>query len=277
MTVNEKMTELADAIRNKTGNNKPLTLDGMIEEVNNITIGDNYYDTFWDGYQDAKNGISQVYSGNYLFSGPGWNDITFYPKYNMPYMSNCGNMFAASNITDIKGRLEELGIKLDFGKCSNMNNLFYYAKTTRVPEINAIKASAFGNFCGQATKLISVDKVILKADGSQTWSNSFNKCAALESITFSGQNETEETGPTGFIGQNGLDFSYSHKLNKESLINIVNHLLPTASSKIVTLSLTAVNNAFETETGLADGSTSAEWNTLKASKSNWTISLIDNT
>lgn len=38
-TVNEKMTELANAIRSKTGGTSALTLDGMITAVNGITTG----------------------------------------------------------------------------------------------------------------------------------------------------------------------------------------------------------------------------------------------
>lgn len=40
MTVNEKMTNLANAIREKTGGTEPLTIDGMTEAVNSIQSGD---------------------------------------------------------------------------------------------------------------------------------------------------------------------------------------------------------------------------------------------
>ena len=55
----------------------------------------------------------------------------------------------------------------------------------------------------------------------------------------------------------------------------MNILSDTASGKTLTLSLTAVNNAFETSAGAKDGSTSAEWTALVDAKTNWTITLTD--
>ena len=37
--LNEKMTALADAIREKSGATGPLSIDGMIEQVQNIETG----------------------------------------------------------------------------------------------------------------------------------------------------------------------------------------------------------------------------------------------
>lgn len=64
------------------------------------------------------------------------------------------------------------------------------------------------------------------------------------------------------------------KLSKPSITSIINCLSTTTSGLTVTLSKTAVNNAFETSEGVADGSTSQEWLNLVATKTNWTISLV---
>ena len=58
---------------------------------------------------------------------------------------------------------------------------------------------------------------------------------------------------------------WSTKLNKESITSVINRLSSGANGLTVTLSLTAVNNAFE---GGRDGT---EWQTLIATKPNWTI------
>lgn len=39
MSVNEKMTAIADAIRSKTGGTEPLMLDGMAAAIAGITTG----------------------------------------------------------------------------------------------------------------------------------------------------------------------------------------------------------------------------------------------
>jgi hypothetical protein len=77
----------------------------------------------------------------------------------------------------------------------------------------------------------------------------------------------------GVIGQNGLSFAQSTVLSKASVESVINALSSTTSGLTVTFSLVAVNSAFATTEGGTDGSTSAEWSALIATKSNWTISL----
>lgn len=71
-----------------------------------------------------------------------------------------------------------------------------------------------------------------------------------------------------------IPFMYSKKLSKASIDNIMSCLSSNATGQTLTLSLEAVNNAYETSEGAADGSTSAEWLALVAAHSNWTISLV---
>ena len=80
----------------------------------------------------------------------------------------------------------------------------------------------------------------------------FHQCSALENITFEGT-----------IGKN-IDFKDCKLLSRESIENIGSCLSGTATGQVVTLSSTAVNNAFTTD----------EWNVLIADKTNWTISLV---
>lgn len=104
--------------------------------------------------------------------------------------------------------------------------------------------------------------------------SSFRNCIALHTIAkircdentifteaFTGSNKLENVTFEGLIGQN-LSIA-SSKLSKDSITNIVSCLSDTASGKTLTLSKTAVNNAF----------TDAEWNALADTKKNWTISL----
>lgn len=81
-------------------------------------------------------------------------------------------------------------------------------------------------------------------------------------------------GVEGVIGQNGLDLQWSTKLSKASWQSIIAALSSTASGLSMTGSLVSVNTAFETSPGANDGSTSEEWLTLIATKSNWTINLV---
>ncbi len=78
-TVNEKMTAIADAIRDKTGKTDALTLDDMATDIPKVYEAGkkSQYDEFWDAYQD--NGERAVYM--YAFAGGGWSKDTFKPKY----------------------------------------------------------------------------------------------------------------------------------------------------------------------------------------------------
>lgn len=76
----------------------------------------------------------------------------------------------------------------------------------------------------------------------------------------------------GIIPQS-LDMKYS-PLSKDSIVSVISCLSATATGKTLGLKLTAVDAAFETSPGAADGSESAEWTALIASKPNWTISLV---
>ena len=62
MSVNEKMTAIADAIRGKTGKAEKLTLDQMPLEISSIVSGgggDDSYNNPWVSYETAEIGIGE--------------------------------------------------------------------------------------------------------------------------------------------------------------------------------------------------------------------------
>lgn len=214
------------------------------------------YDRFWDNYQ--QNGQRTNYQN--AFSGKGWTVETFKPKYditsNESYM-----LFRASGIVgDLGEILKTLGRKLTI-----RGNISYGFNTSEFEIIDGIEFSgvltnmdaAFSN----SLKLREI-KTPLLIDAN-TSINGFASCYALEELRFDGT-----------IGKNGLNLQWSPKLSKSSIVNIIGCLSTTTSGLSVTVSKTAVNNAFETSEGAGDGSTSQEWLNLTATKPNWTISLV---
>lgn len=215
--------------------------------------GDNYYDEFWDSAQNKGERTNYFYG----FAGSSWNDTTFKPKYNITLVT-ANNIFASSPITNLKGILEQLKITLDFSSCTSASYILQGSWITHMGVIDSRSLSNHNYTFYRAEKLKYVEKVILKEDGSQSFivNYSFGQCGALEHMPFE-----------GCIGQPNFDMHWSTKLDKESLTSIINCLSTTTSGLAVTLSKTAVNNAFE------GGSTGAEWLTLIGTKSNWTINL----
>jgi hypothetical protein len=104
---------------------------------------------------------------------------------------------------------------------------------------------------------------LLKVAEHNTFNNAFNGANSLENICVE-----------GVIAGNGFNIQSSTKLNKASITSIINALSANATGLTATFSLAAVKKAFETAEGANDGNTSAEWTTLAATKSNWTISLV---
>lgn len=209
------------------------------------------YDAFWDAYQN--NGA--IYSANDMFAGASWNDVTFNPKHSMSVMKRADYMFKSSGSLDLKGILERNRISFDFGNtCTDFQNMFYYSAVYNIPEIDCSLATSMRCMFDNAQSLRNIDKIILpKAEPySGAYEYMFNNCKSLETVSFSGD-----------ITQS-VDFHWSTKLSKASIESIIEALSKSASGKTLTLSNTAVNNAF----------TTSEWNNLRASKSNWTISLV---
>ena len=101
---------------------------------------------------------------------------------------------------------------------------------------------------------------LLKVSGLTKTSSAFTGVTKLKNITMEGEMTLNITFP-------------STVLTKESITSIVNVLSKTETGKTLTLTKTAVNKAFETSEGANDGSTSNEWLTLRASRSNWTVTL----
>jgi hypothetical protein len=201
------------------------------------------YDAFWDVYQ--QKGISKGY--NYNFSGNGWNDNTFRPKYDIK-PTQCHNMFNSATIEDLAGVLAECGVVLDLstvtGRCDNM--FAYATKLLTVPELdlrNAVYANGVLNGMFQScSKLHTIECIKLKEDGTTNWgSNVFLNCSALKNLRFSGA-----------IGQNGLDLHWSTDLTRESLMSIINALQKkTSGTWTVTLGTTNLNKLDTNEKAIA--------------------------
>lgn len=113
---------------------------------------------------------------------------------------------------------------------------------------NAYKSA--GNLFANCRRLITIQS--LDITHATSVGNAFASCGNLVNLTM-----------VGAIA-NAIDLQWSPKLSRASIESVVNALSSTTSGLSVTFSKTAVNSAF----------TTAEWNTLAATKSNWTISLV---
>ena len=260
LTDNKHYTAIADKIREKTAHSDTMTPAEMSGKIGDVYEAGRFAERFrrWNTYQQGGNRTN--YSNAFRV---GWTNDIFDPMFDL----TCTNASAMFSATDIEGDLVEnlntLGVKLDTSQATNLSSMFYNAtKLTRVGIIDAQKASDITYMFESATALKTIDKVILKNDGSQT-PNAFKQLKSLEKLTIEGT-----------IGKNGFNAQHSTKLDHDSIVSIINALSTTTTGLSITISLEAVKKAFATSEGALDGNTSTEWTTLIGTKSNWTISLV---
>lgn len=218
------------------------------------------YDRFWDKFQQS--GTRGTYSYAFAYQ---WDENIFTPKYDIvPVIADY--MFRAFPCTakpfDLVDKLQELNINLDFSKCTNMSSLTSYSYISRMGVVDMRACAAHSTTFGYSNELKTIDKIIV--DENNTFANAVFRVPKLEDITVEGTVASD------------ISFQYCTRLTKESITSIINALgdETIVAGKTLTLSQTAVNTAFETSEGAADGETSEEWNNLISTKTNWTITLL---
>lgn len=247
---------IATEIREKTGGDKTYKVSQMNEGVNEVYEAGKKaeHEAFWDEFQSVDTFVG-------LFAGVGWNEKTFRPKTIRIDLKNANYCFYYNSFEgDLAEWCKELGIELLL-KPTGLSNMFCYSRFTRIPEVDASQAGSLLNTFAYNENLVTIDKLILKNDGTNTFPSTFNNNISLQNIIFE-----------GIIGQN-INIRWSTKLTKASLTSFMEHLSTTAAFN-VTMSREAVNNAFETSEGASDGSTSEEWLALVNARQNATIALV---
>lgn len=223
------------------------------------------YDAFWDLFQ--QNGERKFYAG--AFGGIGWNKDTFKPKYpavvsgttSADYMFYTFNRQSTGGEDDLLD-FSEFNSMFDFSGSKRFNSTFCNARIKNL-YVDCSSATSMTNTFN-ADNGGYIENLTLKVTETlASFSGTFEYQKYTKNITF-----TEDS----VISAN-IRFTQSVKLTKASITSIINALSITATSKSVTFSKEAVNKAFETSTSANDGSTSAEWLALIATKANWTISL----
>ena len=221
---------------------------------------------FRDKALQLKQDLDDVYSAGYEKgkSEGGGDEILF---------TSHGNMYKRNMIIDI-----------DAGD-GFYAYAYRYAKemeTLSVPNLIANYTATNGVFEG-CSKLKSVYMPNIQRLGL----NFFNDCPLLEEITLgTTSNPMQHASINSFyrcpslvnfnyIGVLPVTITFEHsvKLNATSIKTIINSLSGSATGQTLTLSLAAVNKAFETSEGANDGSTTSTWNYLANVKQNWTITL----
>lgn len=204
-------------------------------------------DAFWDMLQ--HNGKRKTY----LNAFRGWSAEYIRPKYKavVTDINGCGYVFGdCVNLKKVEAQYFDFSQK-PTGTNNNTGYLYTFdncAKLEEIEDIGLAPQFIYSRTFGYCSKLKTIAK--MGVDENTQFANAFIACTQLENLTIEGT-----------IGRNGLNLKDSTKLSKASIESVINALSSTTSGLTVTLSKTAVENAFTTE----------EWETLKATKTNWNI------
>ena len=260
MTVAEALTYIANTIRGITGKTDKMKLYDMPNEIEQgmrqvseagydqgIKQGKQAeYDRFWDAFQ--QNGNRTDY--RYAFTAQ-WTEEIFKPKYPIKPKGSTAYMFRYFPIADVKAHCEQYGIVIDTSGSTNLDSIFQNSAVEIFGDLDTRGISAVTGVLYQASTLRTI-RLILKDDGSQTFDRCFTQASKLENLEIVGK-----------IGSN-FDLSPCTKLTRASIDSVILALSTNLTSvQTLTLSATAVNNAFTTE----------EWNTLVGllSSMNWNL------
>ena len=150
----------------------------------------------------------------------------------------------------------DMGIDISFDQCLQMDSCFASSFWTQIMWLDTHSCENLEAIFSGCTKLNTIG-IWLMVDGGQNLHNSFTKCSALTDVYIHG----------GKISYDGVNFSYSQGLTAQSIKNIIGALSTTMKNATITLSKTAVNNAF------INVGKEQEWLNLINSKPNWNIVL----
>ena len=208
------------------------------------------YDKFWDNFQE--NGNRANYANAFINNG--WNNETFNPKYPISPTADASYAFDNIGLTDFD--FVEKGIVLDLRNATLVTYMFRNAKgVKRIGVFDCYASRKNINRPFYKSNIETIDEFVFYED-------------SVYNATFSAVDKLKNLTCSGVIASNDLTFVTCTLLSKNSLTSVINCLSTTTSGLSVTLSLTAVNKAFETSENAKDGSNSTEWQTLVNTKQN---------
>ena len=156
------------------------------------------YDRFWENFlTPLQNGAFA-----YTLADKGWNDDTLNipPKF-LPLKPTSTNYV-------FRGCAASYIPSMDFTDCDNLNVTYAYARNA-----------------------VTIGTVILRSNGTNTFSSSFNYCDALVDIDFDG------------VINDNIAFPQSSKLSSESVDNIIEHLADLTGQSAKTIAFHASVNS----------------------------------
>lgn len=252
-TVNEKMTAIADAIRDKTGGAEALTLDDMATDIPKVYDAGKTEETraWWDALISSTS--ESVFE--HRFKNVDFEKIG---GFNPPYVLkpiHAGYMFVSSTITKLTEK------EVDFSNCASATSILQYcSKLTEATGIDLSKSYSV-NYAFNTIPNIHTLDIILGENITGTPQYVFWQMPKLENLTIGGT-----------ITFSGATFQHSKLLTAKSIESAVSALSDGATGNKITFSTAAKTTYYNAHSSEYEDADEA-WDALCDTKPNWTIAL----
>lgn len=183
MSINKKMTAIADAIRDKTGRLDALTLDDMAGGVTQVYDAGKQaqYDDFWDSVQNCGNRTA------YAYGFRNWGNEYIRPKYKITPASVQTYLFAGcTNLKTIEPEYFDFSNLMPTFTSYNGDVYAMYAncKSLEVARDLNIPACTYGYTYQNCESLHTIE--IMRSDARSTYDGTFINCTSLKNVMFEG-------------------------------------------------------------------------------------------
>ena len=270
--------DVCNAVREMTGETAVIKSGVMADKVSAV-YEKGQQKALIDMWEALQGGGMRSSYGSGFFAETNFTKRTFKPIYDIKptgtntyqWGKSCPlnkEFLLTEGQVNMKELEQEQGMVFDFSECTNFTQTFCGGLFSELNVIDISKATNtlyafYGGYLNGGYEVLRLKRIekLICSENTVFDDTTFRYAEALYYIGFEGViAKSINLGDCPLIA--------------ESIQSCVNTLSDTATDKTVTFKLSAVNTAFETAEGLADGSESQEWLNLIATKENWTFSLV---
>ena len=142
---------------------------------------------FWDSYQNygERTDYSYAFYNNDWIQYYPWNGDTIKPKYDIVPTTANRMFYRVKGIEDLGKHFEELGIKFDLSKATNVALTFPYIDCVKLPIIDCSNATTIDNTFNYCSNLETIEKLVL-SEKLKSISGPCIDCYALKNIVIEG-------------------------------------------------------------------------------------------
>ena len=294
MALTDKLRAIGNAIRNKTGNTAPLTLEQMPQEIERITTGDytegyvqklhdilatgSWFDLFWETYQDGgkRRRYRSAFNCDQADARQFWTLATLRPKYSFGNVTGAAHMFYHLQIQkDFMKYFGQYVENFTFSLKESEDNTyaFCFSQFTHLPELDLTGAGALNDLVLGYARFLQ--EVHIKVDNTVKPLSYSNLLQGQKHAGYliKGCNALREVYIDGELCAN-LDFEESTNLSKECVIRVMEARSQYSAENTIIFKKTMIDKLFNTSGSPPyTGSESDEWKDLINARPNWTVVL----